>query len=259
MKPKRLATIALAAAATFGASAHAQEIPHIDAEEAAAAAAETPEPSKWETSAGVGVTLTEGNSETSLFTINAQALRKTSQSEFSLGADAGYGENDGEQNVGYVKGFAQYNYLWTERWFAFIRAEALHDAVSDLKYRVPLTAGIGYYIIKNDRTTLSVEAGPGYVWEKVGHDSRGYATIRFSEKFTHKFSDRARIWQSVDYQPNVGDLGEYFLSAEVGVAADVTQHIELRVVLQDWYVSEPAPGRDGNDLKLIAGVNYKFP
>jgi hypothetical protein len=34
--------------------------------------------------------------------------------------------------------------------------------------------------------------------------------------------------------------------------------MELRVTLQDWYVSNPAPGRESNDLKLIAGVNYKF-
>src|SRR5690606_9143280 len=124
-----------------------------------------------------------------LFTANAQTLRKWDQGEFSAGVDGGYGENEGEQNVGYVKGFGQYNYLFRERWYGFARVEALHDAIADIAYRIPLSVGIGYYFIKNDRTTLSAEAGPGYVWEKVGDDAREYATIRFGEKFTHKFSD----------------------------------------------------------------------
>ncbi len=225
---------------------------------AAAAAAATPPKPKWETTVGLGASVTDGNSETLLFTANALTLRKWDKGEFSAGVDGGYGESDNEQNVGFVKGFSQYNYLITPRWYGFVRAEALHDSIADIAYRVPLSVGIGYYIIKNDRTTLSVESGPGYVWEKVGNDSRDYATIRFGEKFTHKFSDRARMWQSFEYQPKVDEWSQYFLTGEIGVEADITKRMALRVVVQDWYVSEPAPGRESNDLKLVAGINYKF-
>ncbi len=231
--------------------------PATDSGAAAAAAAIPPKP-KWETSAGVGASVTDGNSQTLLFTANALTLRKWDSGEFSAGIDAGYGKNDSVQNVGFVKGFGQYNYLLTPRWYGFVRAEALHDSISDIAYRVPLSVGIGYYLIKNDRTTLSVEAGPGYVWEKVGNDARDYATIRFGEKFTHKLSDRARIWQSFEYQPKIDDFTSYFLTGELGIEADVTKKMALRVVLTDWYVSDPAPGRQSNDLKLIAGINYKF-
>lgn len=230
--------------------------PQVAAEEGAAVA-EPPKP-KWETTAGLGLTITDGNSETLLFTVNGNTLRKWEQGEFSAGVDAGYGENDGEQNVGFVKGFGQYDFRLAERWYGFVRAEALHDSIADIRYRVPLTVGVGYHFIKTEKTSLRAEAGPGYVWEKVGTDSREYATIRFNERFTHKFSDRARIWQSFEYQPKVTDWGEYFLTGEIGIGADITKALELRVVLQDWYVSNPAPDRDSNDLKLVAGVNYKF-
>jgi hypothetical protein len=66
------------------------------------------------------------------------------------------------------------------------------------------------------------------------------------------------LWQSFEYQPKIDEWTEYFLSGELGVEADVTKKMELRLTLQDWYVSNPAPGRESNDLKLIAGVNYKF-
>lgn len=231
--------------------------PATDAGAAAAAAAIPPKP-QWETSGGVGLSVTDGNADTLLFTANVSTLRKWEGGEFAAGVDAGYGENDGTQNVGYVKGFGQYNYMLTDRWYLFARAEALNDSIADIAYRVPLSAGAGYYFVKNDRMTLSAEAGPGFVWEKIGDDARSYATIRFGEKFTWKINDRARLWQSFEYQPKVDEWTEYFLTGEIGVEADLTKKMALRVVLQDWYVSNPAPDRESNDLKLVAGVNYKF-
>lgn len=224
----------------------------------AAAAASVPPKRKWETSAGLGLSITSGNADTTLFTASALALRKWGKNEFSAGVDGGYGDVDGTQNVGFIKGFSQYNYLLGERLYGFGRAEGLHDAIADITYRVPLSAGMGYYFIKNDKVTLSAEAGPGFVFEKIGNDTRDYATLRFGEKFTWKIGDRARLWQSFEYQPKIDEWTEYFLSGEIGIGAEVTKQLELRVVLQDWYVSNPAPGRESNDLKLVAGLNYKF-
>ncbi len=253
------ATLALAGAATVVAQEANVPTPQPAIEAGAAAAAAVPPPKpKWATSAGVGLSVTDGNADTLLFTLNAGTLRKWDQGEFAAGADAGYGQNDGEQNVGYVKGFGQYNYLLTERWYLFGRAEALHDSIADIQYRVPISMGAGYYLIKSDTMTLSAETGPGYVWEKIGDDSRSFATIRFGEKFTWKINDRARLWQSFEYQPKLDEWTEYFLTGELGVEADITTKMALRVVVQDWYVSNPAPNRESNDLKLVAGVNYKF-
>lgn len=263
MKQMKLATLTALLACGSAASVMAQESqvpapqPATDAGAAAAAAAIPPKP-KWETSAGVGASVTDGNTQTLLFNVNAVTLRKWDKGEFTAGVDAGYGKNDGEQNVGFVKGNSQYNYLFTDRWYGYARVEALHDAIADIAYRIPLSVGVGYYIIKNDRVTLSAEVGPGYVLEKIGGDERDYATIRFGEKFTYKISDRARFWQSFEYQPKVDEWSEYFLSFEAGVEADITKQMALRVVFQDWYVSNPAPDKKNNDLKLIAGINYKF-
>ena len=252
--------------ASFGLSSFGQESsstvpapqPANDAAAAAAKAAVPPKP-KWETSAGVGFSVTDGNSDTILFTANVQTLRKFEKGELQAGIDAGYGENNSVQNVGFVKGFGQYNYLFANPWYGFVRAEALHDSIASINYRVPLTAGIGYYFIKNDRTTLSAEVGPGYVFQKIGGKESEYATIRFAEKFTHKLNDRARIWQSFEYQPKIDEWGQYFLTGELGAEADLTKKMALRVVFQDWYVSQPAPGRESNDLRVVAGVNYKLP
>jgi hypothetical protein len=56
----------------------------------------------------------------------------------------------------------------------------------------------------------------------------------------------------------VENFGDYVFNLEVGASAAITKAVDLRVVLQDSYRSEPPAGRKQYDLKLIAGVGYKF-
>jgi len=223
---------------------------------------------KWESSAGVGLTLTSGNSDTLLATANVLTSKKWEKNELGFGATAAYGENDGDKNTDTASAFGQYNRLLDDRWFAFGRLDFLYDGMAYIDYRVTISAGLGYYIIKNDKMTLSAEVGPGWVAEKVGgEDPAGnslpgvtdeYFTIRFAERFEYKLTKTTRIWEMAEYMPQIDDWGNYVINAELGIETSISKSVNLRTYLQDTYRSEPAPGAKENDLKLIAGVQYKF-
>jgi putative salt-induced outer membrane protein YdiY len=213
---------------------------------------------RWEKSASAGLALTKGNSDTLLFTADFLAARKWTEDEVSLGAAASYGENNDVKNNETLRAFGQWNHLFTEHFYSYVRLEGLHDAVADVEYRVTLSPGVGYYFIKNDRTRLSGEAGPGIVFEKQGSEESQYITARIAERFEHKLNDRARIWQSLEFLPQVDDLNNYIINAEVGVEAALTKKLSLRVVASDTYDREPAPGRKQNDVKLVSAIALKF-
>jgi putative salt-induced outer membrane protein YdiY len=213
---------------------------------------------KWEKSAALGLTLTRGNSDTLLFTADALALRKWTADELSLGASISYGEQNDIKNNEAAKGFGQWNHLFSDRFYSYVRLEALHDAVADVEYRVTLSPGVGYYFIKEDRMHLSAEAGPGVVIEKQGSAEKTYFTARVAEKFDYKLNDRARLWQSVEFLPQVDNLDNYIINAELGVEAGLTKKTALRALLQDTFDNQPAPGRKKNDLKLVTSVVVKF-
>jgi len=227
------------------------------AEQAAVAA---PKPPGWETSAAAGLTLTRGNSDTLLVTLSLDTKRKWEKDEAFAGISGGYGENDDIKNTEFVKGYAQYNHLFTERFYGGLRLDANYDGIADLDYRVTLSPLIGYYLIKEAKTSLSVEAGPSLVLEKYkGQSSDSYLGARFGEKFEHKLTDTTKIWQSLEYVPRVDRWAEkYIITAEVGIDTAITKKWSLRVVAQDIYDSEPASGNKNNDLRLIAGTAYKF-
>ena len=96
------------------------------------------------------------------------------------------------------------------------------------------------------------------IFEKQGGNQKTYVALRLAERFEYKLSDRAKIWQSLEYLPQVDRFKNYIVNGEIGVEAGLTQKLSLRAWLQDTYDNEPAAGRLKNDIKLISGVAYKF-
>ncbi len=68
----------------------------------------------------------------------------------------------------------------------------------------------------------------------------------------------ASLSQSIEFLPKVDKLSNYVLNSEIGVETDIAERLSLRVVAQDTYRSDSAPGRKQNDLKLVAGVGCKL-
>ncbi len=213
---------------------------------------------KWDTTAGLGLNLTQGNSESVAGAANILSKGAWKNYAITLGADANYGEQSSVKSVESFRVYGQYDRKLSESFYVFGRAEYYHDAIADIEYRVKLSPGFGWHLIKNDKVTFDVELGPGYVFQKLGSLSDSYATLRVGDRFTYKLSDRARIWQAAEFVPAVEDFGNYLISAEIGVEADLTKKMSLRTVIQDEYTSTPAAARKKNDIKLITSVNYKF-
>lgn len=215
---------------------------------------------KWETIAAAGLSLTRGNSHTVLTTLGLDSKRKWESDEALLGISGGYGKSQGVRNTDFVQAFGQWNHLISERTYGGIRIDGNHDGISKLSYRFRVSPLIGYYLIKEEKTSLSVEAGPSIVTEKFENlPGDTYIAARFGEKFEHKLSDTAKVWQTAEYIPQIDRWVEkYLINGEVGISASITKQWGLRVVGQVSHDSEPAPGRKQNDLRLIAGTDYKF-
>jgi len=121
-----------------------------------------------------------------------------------------------------------------------------------------LGPGAGYYLIKETNTFLAVEGGAGLETQKLGRKSDTFATVRFAERFEHKFSDKARVWQSVEFLPQIDKWDNHVVNFEIGLEAALTKSFSLKTYLDDTYQNQPAAGKQKNDVKLVAAVAYKF-
>ena len=213
----------------------------------------------WDSTLTAGATLTRGNSDSLIATGKVLSDKKTPFNEYHLGADATYGSANGIANTELYHGFGQWNHLFSPKWYSFLRGEGLHDGIAQVKYRGTFTSGVGYYLVKSTNTTLSAEAGPGVVLERLDGARNNYATMRAAERFERKLNHgTARIWQNVEFLPRVDQPWVYLVNSEIGVESSLYKNVNLQVYLDDYFNSQPAPGLRRNDVKLVSGVTYKF-
>jgi putative salt-induced outer membrane protein YdiY len=222
------------------------------------------ETTNWVTTAAAALALSRGNSENFLVTLSLDTKRVWEKDDMGLGISGGFGESTTDdkysKNTEFLQGFAQYNYRFTERFYVGLRGDGQYDGIAGVDYRFKVSPLAGYYLIKNDRMTLAAEAGPSVVFEKLeGRSEDTYCAIRFAERFEYKLTATTKIWENLSYAPQIDDwVANYLLNFEAGIDTAITKHLSLRVVFQDLYASQPAAGKKNNDLRLLAGVAYKF-
>ena len=235
-------------------------LPGARAEEVADAGA-------WKSEVVGGVAVTDGNSETMVYNVGVATERKQGAHEFKAGAAYNYGETTVEDSTGEsvdnktadnIQGAAQYNRLFNERLFGFVKLTGLSDDLALIDYRFIGGPGLGYYVVKSATRSLALEAGPSYLAERVDGEDDEALLLRVAERFEQTFESGAKIWQAAEYMPQADDFDVYLLNAEVGAEAILSGNLNLRVVAQDRYDSEPALDREKNVLTVTAAVVVKL-
>lgn len=226
----------------------------------------------WAGSVSAGLGVAGGNTEDFQIGAAAETHRKYTVDEWKFGAGLTYGETTREEKnalgvnkdktdvtTDLVTGFAQYNHLFTERFYVGARLDGLHDGTAELTYRLTLSPLAGYYFIKGDKTTLSGEAGPAFVLEKhYGKDATSFVALRLSERLEHKFNEAVKVWEQVDVFPQINQFEDYLVVADIGIQADLTKQLAWKTVFQDRYDNRPAAHTGKNDYNLLTSIVYKF-
>jgi putative salt-induced outer membrane protein YdiY len=213
---------------------------------------------RWESIVTFGLSATAGNSDSALVTGVFQTHKRTPADEWAFHADAAYGEASSVENNETLHGFVQYNRLFNDRWYGYVRGDALHDGIADIEYRLTFSPGAGYYFVKNGPTGLAGEAGPAILYEKLDGEYHTYPTLRLAQRLDHKFDGHARLWQNVEFLPPFTSPESFLVNAEVGVETPLTKYFSLQTYVQDNFANVPAPGRVNNDVKLVSALAVKF-
>lgn len=208
----------------------------------------------------IGFTLTDGNSDTMLLNGSIVSFGdKEGLGSYRAGVEGNYGESKvegkNETTIENVRGYGNVKKTLSPRTFISLDASALYDDIAKVDYRVIVSPGAGVYLVKNDRLTLSVEAGPAYIAEKLDGVSEDYLALRLGERLDFTISPTAKLWQAAEYLPKVEDFDKYLFNAEIGAEAAINSRLKLRVVFQDKYNNTPAAGKDRNDIALISGLS----
>ena len=212
----------------------------------------------WTRTATVGFSTAQGNSDALLVTADLLAEYRSTENELLLHAGGAYGENDGLTTVENARGSAQYNRLFNERWYGALAGRYLYDSISQVDFRFNPRAALGYYLIRTDAVQLSVEAGPGYLWEEVGGVSDDYFTVEAMQKLAWKITDTISVGETLGYVANPENFDDFLLLATAFVDVAMSDRISFRTTVTNTFDNTPAAGAQRNDLLLSAGIAVRF-
>ena len=223
-------------------------------------------PSLWQSTVSMNASVSRGNADTLLMVAALTSLRNWDKNRIAVGTDATYGSNSDPttrketttaQNYGL---YAQYDRsLTTDRIYLGLRSEARQDRIASVDYRATVAPALGYYAITNGPVKLKLENGPAFVFERLrGSGTANYLTLRLFEEVKWTIYETTSIIQSMEYLPQVADFGNFVIIFNLVLSTEINKKCRANITFQDFYRSVPAPGRRGNDLRLMAGISYSF-
>lgn len=213
---------------------------------------------EWKNSFDLGATLTKGNSDSLLLTTGFTTEKIEESDEYRGNLFYTYGEDGDNVTNDEILANAAWRHLYNDRLYAGPRFDFRKDDLADIQYRAALTGTIGYYVIKDDKTNLTLEGGLGFTFEELGNISNDYVHAYVGEFFDYKINDKTKIYQSFTMILPLDDTDAIQFVAEVGLETTLTETMSLKINAQNQYDAQPAAGSDKNDFRLITGISYKF-
>lgn len=220
-----------------------------------------PPPKLWTSSAGAGLALTSGNSDTQNVNIAFNTLFDPKTSH-TFKADALYllGRNNGEKQVDKATANARYERLFDQRAFWFGEVNYLRDPFKEISYLVSPLAGAGIHVINAETRKLTFDGAVGGVVEsnaRFGSETSG--AVKAGQSFDWTLSPVSKFNQRLTGLWKADDFGDALYHFDAGLSTTVASRLELKVsYLYDYKAEPPSPDVEKGDSALFAALLVKF-
>ena len=216
----------------------------------------------WTTSAALGLNGSEGNTENFSFRANLKGERK--EEFMSTGYELIYNRTSENSDVTANRFEARGRNDWlfpdAPRWRYFLTVTYEYDDFQDWQHRLSVGNGLGYAFIQDERTLLLGRAGIGIFREFGGDDNRWHPEGILGLDLEHKISDKQKVTATVEYLPDLLDIGPYRAraAATYEILLDEATNMSLKLGAEDRYDSSPGEDRKRNDLTYFAMLAWTF-
>src|SRR5262249_25389530 len=227
-------------------------------------------PPPWTGSAGFGLSLNRGNTDTTNVNVSFEATYDP-KTEDVWRVKGLYlrGDTNGSLAVDRLDLLGRYERTLAARVYGFAQLQFLKDHFKEIDYLWAPTVGAGYKVIATPTTTFNVDGGLGFKVEQdvipatttTPETTNRHTDVVFnaSDKVEYNLSKTSKLTQGFIALWKANDFGDAFYTFSAGAAASMTTRTQLKVELLDTYQTRPpAPTVKSNDIALLTALVYKF-
>lgn len=205
-----------------------------------------------------GLTQERGNTDEDVLHVDGETIFRWPDDRLRFAFDGDFENNDGNRTKEEVNFFTDYDHFIDDKWFWASSVSLENDDFADLKLRTTLTSGLGYQVYETENTDLSIQAGPGYVWEDFDKAADqeymvGIWNLRFSHLIWPEWKLRAfhnhRLTQSVE------DTDDFIFKSSTGLRIPLFDSFQTTFQIDFDHDNSPGDNADKDDYiyRLTAG------
>ena len=218
----------------------------------------------WEGGLDAGFDLTRGNSDTRNFRFDFRSARKVGRDNLTLYAGVLYSVDDLPNasphiTADEIRGGGRFDRDLTSRFFAFANADFMSDGLQDLNLRSVLGGGLGYHLIKRERTTLDLLGGANFTRENYIEIQRNLGAGQVGEEFKLKLGKNTSLLQNFAYFPDLTEPGgNYRTNFRLGTITMIIKWLGWQNNVTNSYVTNPPAGKKRNEFVFTSGLHVSF-
>jgi hypothetical protein len=135
-----------------------------------------------------------------------------------------------------------------------------YDKFQDWDWRLSAFGGVGYEVIKNEKTLLLPRFGAGATQTFGGSDDKVTPELDFGLDWEQKIDDRQKLFVTADYYPSLLNFSDYRARIKGGyeVLVDPVNNLSLKLGVEDNYDSSPGDDAKKNDITYFLLMVYNW-
>ena len=220
-----------------------------------------PEPTIWTVTAGAGLTLTSGNTDTSTMNASYEVVY-TPRTRHVVRSDGLVirGKTEDELSADRLSLNVRHEYRLTARAYVFGQNQFLRDSFKSIDHLIAPAGGIGYSVVETPETKMAFDVGLGGVWEKnTGVNVAASGALTLGETLAQALTATTSLTQSFSGLWKTTDFGDSLLVFNLGLSATMSTRTQLKVELIDTYKNKPPLVTvHKNDVAVLVAVVYKM-
>jgi putative salt-induced outer membrane protein YdiY len=217
---------------------------------------------QWQSSVELGFNGSDGNAQRQNLRLAFKTNRRSSNLDTTLAGHYRLTADHGRSSQSQLLLDARNDWLLSpeSRWRYFATGRYEVDQAAAWEGRVSGFGGVGYQIVRGDKTSLLGRGGLGGS-KRLGLDDDELQTEGFlAADLTHAVSERQTLRAAVEYLPDTSEWGDYRLNSNASweVRIDPKSDLFLRVGVANRFDSAATGDTNPHDLDYFVNVGWSF-
>lgn len=205
-------------------------------------------------------TQSEGNSTSDQLHADAEMIVRARDYRLTLGGELDEASVDKKKADDSRRAYGSYDSFFNSKEFLFVHGQLQNDRFRDIDLRTVVGGGYGYQISDTETTRFSVKTGLDMVdLDRYNAPRERFAALGWHIDVVHKLArSDVEVFHVQDGYRGLNQEASILVQTRTGFRFPLSSGLHALTQLNLDWESDPAPGREKLDSKVLIGLGYTY-